>query len=289
MMRRLKALIPWWAKIGAKLVLSRLPMGYGFWRGLGLFRHGRMDSWRYAASVLDQHVKRAGFREDLSGCTVLEIGPGDSVATALVAYSRGARAILVDAGRFASEQIQGYRHMCEMLSEAGLAVPDLADTRHLDDVVDRSNARYFTSGLQGLGKIESGTVDFIFSQAVLEHVRHHEFADTMKECRRILKAGGVCSHRVDLRDHLGGGLNNLRFSKRLWESDFFASSGFYTNRIQYSEMLRMFADAGFRVEVGAVNRWDALPIGRARLAEEFRDVPDEELRVSGFDVVLRPA
>jgi predicted SAM-dependent methyltransferase len=289
LIRTLKACIPWWAKIGGKLVLSRLPLGYRFWQDLGLFRHGRMDSWRYAATVLEQHAARAGLQGRLKGARIVEIGPGDSVATALVAFSEGASAILVDAGRFASEQVAVYRRMCEQLSEAGRTAPDLGGANDLDEVINRSNAAYLTQGLQSLRRIETGSVDFIFSQAVLEHVRNDEFLETAKECRRILKPDGVCSHRIDLKDHLGGKLNNLRFSRRLWESDFFAKSGFYTNRIQYSEMLRMFAAAGFRVEVGAVNRWDVLPIDRARLAGEFRGIPDEELRVSGFDVLLRPA
>lgn len=94
-----------------------------------------------------------------------------------------------------------------------------------------------------------GSIDFIWSQAVLEHIRKSEFLDTMLELHRILRPNGVCSHVVDLKDHLGGALNNLRFSEKLWESNFMASSGFYTNRIRYSEMLDIFHQAGFSVEV----------------------------------------
>lgn len=32
----IKAKIPWWGKIVAKLVLSRLPVGYAFWQKLGV-------------------------------------------------------------------------------------------------------------------------------------------------------------------------------------------------------------------------------------------------------------
>jgi hypothetical protein len=92
---------------------------------------------------------------------------------------------------------------------------------------------------------------------------------------------------VDLRDHLGGALNNLRFSERIWESEFFARSGFYTNRICFAQMLSMFSAAGFTAEVGRVQRWPKLPTPRRSLAPQFREVSDEDLLVSSFDVRLR--
>ena len=129
----------------------------------------------------------------------------------------------------------------------------------------------------------------IFSQAVLEHIRREQFLDTMRECRRILKRDGVCSHRVDLKDHLGGGLNNLRFSPEIWESKLFVRSGFYTNRIRYREMLKLFSSAGFDVEIIEENRWNVLPIDRSQLAPLFQDISDDELLVSGFSAVLKPS
>src|SRR5688572_16045409 len=76
--------VPWWAKIAAKIVLSRLPLPYGFWQRIGLFRHGCMDNSGYARTVFDTHVERAGLAGKLRGKTVVELGPGDSVATAVV-------------------------------------------------------------------------------------------------------------------------------------------------------------------------------------------------------------
>ena len=111
----------------------------------------------------------------------------------------------------------------------------------------------------------------------------------MRELRRVLKPSGIASHRVDLQDHLNGALNNLRFSEGLWESGFFAGSGFYTNRIQYSEMLGLLEQAGFAVESLGCRRWERLPTPRARMDSRFRDLPEEELRVRGFDVLLRAA
>ncbi len=280
--------IPWWAKIAAKMVLARLPFGYGLWQRLGLFRHGRMDQSDYVRKVFEQHVERAGFSSGMAGRTVLELGPGDSVATALVAAAYGARAILIDAGDYAVGDVEFYRRFASALKEAGLQPPDLATAVSRDDVVALCGARYLAEGLTSLREVESDSVDLIFSQAVLEHVRRHEFAETMRECHRVLKDGGVASHRVDLKDHLGGSLNNLRFSEKWWESDLFVRSGFYTNRIRCAEMLEFFKASGFAVDVLAVDRWDTLPIKRQQLDQQFASLPDEDLRVKGFDVLLRP-
>jgi SAM-dependent methyltransferase len=275
--------------MGAKMVLSRLPIGYRFWQDVGFFRHGRMDSGRYAIQVFDKHVAHAGFAGRLAGRKVLELGPGDGVATAIIARTHGACAVLVDAGKFARTEAGPYRALCAELSGRGLSPPDLSAARTLDDVLAACDASYLTAGLESLRQIASGSVDLVFSQAVLEHVRRHEFLDSMRECQRILKPDGVCSHRVDLKDHLGGGLNNLRFSERVWESGFFARSGFYTNRIRYAEMIEIFERAGFDVEVTETNRWQMLPIRRSRLAPPFREMDVEQLCVAGFHALLRPA
>lgn len=285
----LKQRIPWWGKIGAKLVLSRLPARYALWQRLSLFRHGSMDEAGYALAVFDGHVARSGLSGRVAGKTILELGPGDSVATAIIARAYGARAILVDVGPFAKPQPGSYRALVETLRDRGLDPPETRDLETLDDVLAACDGRYLTNGLESLRKLASGSVDLVYSQAVLEHVRKREFLDVQREFHRVLKDDGVCSHQVDLTDHLGGGLNNLRFGERLWESEFFASSGFYTNRINFEAMTAAFRAADFEVEIPGVQRWQALPIPRHRLAPEFRDVANDVLCVSSFNAVLRRA
>jgi len=284
---KIKISVPWWAKIGAKIVLSRLPFGYSLWQKLGLFRHGKMDQVSYVQGVFDQHITRAGFSNQLKGKTVLELGPGDSIATAVIAACHGAIAVLIDSGDYAVRDVGLYQNFANRLKEQGLNVPDLSDAESREDVLAICGAKYLTNGLSSLQTIPDGSVDLIFSQAVLEHVRRHEFLETMKECRRVLKSNGAASHRVDLKDHLGGGLNNLRFRDSIWESNFFVRSGFYTNRIRFSEMITMFEEAGFCIKTVFSDRWDASPINRKSLSRDFSDVTDDDLLVRGFDVLMR--
>lgn len=47
----MRASVSWWLKAGCKVVLSRLPLGCGFWQRMNLLRHGKMDSTAYAIDV----------------------------------------------------------------------------------------------------------------------------------------------------------------------------------------------------------------------------------------------
>jgi SAM-dependent methyltransferase len=279
---------PWWVKLLAKLALSHLPVNYRVWQRLGVFRHGRMDHHVYLINVFNGHLKRAGYENGISGKTILELGPGDSVGTALVAASHGARAIMLDAGAYAVQDIEFYRGLAGELMRLGLSPPDLSQASSLEEVLRACNAIYLTQGLTSFSEVDTASVDLIFSHAVLEHVRRHEFAQTMRECLRVLVTSGAASHRVDLEDHLGGGLNNLRFSHRVWESPSFVNSGFYTNRLRCFEMIDAFRGAGFGIEFLACNRYPELPISRQALNVEFTNWSDEELMIRGFTVVLKP-
>jgi SAM-dependent methyltransferase len=279
--------IPWWGKIATKIMLSRLPLGYEFWKKFGLFELGAMEQPEYAYKVFKRLFDRA---KPNPGFVSLELGPGDSLFSALVAKAFGGSAsYLVDNGDYALKDIQLYKNMADYLVQEGLLAPDIQKLNSIEEVLACCHAHYLTSGLSSLRTIPDQSVDFIWSHAVLEHVRPGDFLDIQTELRRIIHPNGICSHQVDLKDHLSNALNNLRFSERIWESDFMARSGFYTNRIRYSKMLHLFQKAGFDVEVIEVNRWKELPTPRARLSQEFTQFSDEELCISDFSVLLKPA
>lgn len=284
--------IPWQAKIAIKLLLSRIPVNYRIWRKLGIFKHGTMTQPEYAFGVFKTHFERAfpnrtSFKANFAA---LEIGPGDSLFSALIARSFGfSRTYLIDSDAFASRELEHYRRMADFLLERGLPAAMSAEPATIEAMLSEVNAIYLTNGLQSLKSLPNSSVDFVWSQAVLEHIRLSEFLDTMKELRRILTAEGIASHRVDLMDHLAGALNNLRFSQGVWESEIMAGSGFYTNRIRYGTMLRLFEEAGFAPEVVQVTRWDEIPTPPHKIAPMFRNIPSEELRIKAFDVILRPA
>lgn len=286
----LRRFIPWWARIGAKLVLSSLPIPYSWWRKLSLFRHGDMNVPEPAIEKFRHHFDLANSVRPLSaGFTTLELGPGDSAFSVVIARAWGASgAIALDAGDFALRDVRAYQHAAEVLRCQGRTCPDLREARDFGDILSRLNARYLTRGTGSMAEIPDNSVDFIWSCVVLEHVHRHEFARLAREMRRVLKPGGVMAHSIDLRDHLGGGLNNLRFSEALWESNLFHRAGFYTNRLGYRDLLTLFEEVGFAWKLGRVDRWPAPPLPRKPMQPMFHGRSTDDLCIAGFQLILWP-
>ncbi len=251
-----KKAVPWWMKIAGKLVLSRLALSPQTWRRVGLFLPGAMQTPAYAIAVFQRHFRQADTLDN--GFRYLEFGPGNSIATAIVAWAHGAGGgYLVDTEPMAPCSMDTYRDLLLELAthEPSRNVTPLTEYPDLESILLATHTTYLHEGFGSLSKIRSEDVDFLFSHAVLEHVPLKSFSEICSELYRILKPGGVASHVVDFQDHLGGSLHNLRFSKHLLEAPWFAGrSGFYTNRLRYSDMLRHFDKAGFKVDTVETNR-----------------------------------
>lgn len=286
----MKRYLPWWFRIGAKLVLARLPVPYQWWRMLDVFRHGDMHDPSHACSVFEAHFKRAVAKKALpKQFTCLELGPGDSLLSGVVARAFGAsRVYMVDAGNYAARNIEPYHRLAALLRSRGMPVPEAENAARFDELLTGCNIVYLTEGVNSLRDIPSGSVDYIWSQVVLEHVPKMQFRELLCELRRVMSEGAVGSHSIDLRDHLGGALNNLRFTERVWESELFRRSGFYTNRIRFSEMVEMINRAGFDLDIVRMQYWESLPTPRAVMAEPFASLDEDELRIAEFEIVLTP-
>ena len=286
-----KKWIPWQAKIAAKIVLSRLPIPYRFWRAVSCFDLGPMEKPEYAYAVFREHYDRAAPPAPEDGFVCLELGPGNTLFTAVIARAFGAKkTYLVDEGAFAAEspaRISGNGGATFSRRRAGRA-----GSRPLPDAPGRLARDGCPVPHRGSSVTRSASrrvpCTSLFSHAVLEHVRREDFEPTLRELSRILHHDGVASHRVDFTDHLNGRLDSLRFSMRRWESRLFAASGFYTNRLRYSEILEACAKAGMIVETPKVERWPELPTAREKLATPFRDLPESDLKVFACDLLLRP-
>lgn len=281
--------IPWWGKLGLKLALSRAPIPYAVWKQLGVFRHGDMTEPKRAISAFRSTLERAEASRTLPRpFAMLELGPGDSVLSAGVAKAFGAeRSVLVDVGAFAERDTALFRALVQVLESIdGLNPLELPDTSDFDTMLSALGSRYLTEGLASLATVSDASIDLIWSSVVLEHIRGDEFDAIARECARVLAPGGVMSHAVDLRDHLGGGLNNLRFSPKRWESSAWRDAGFYTNRMSQAEIITSFERAGFELAYLESRRWTAPPLSRAKLHPIFRNRKDDELDIAEFDLVM---
>ena len=278
----------WWIKIILKIIFFRLPIKYKTWKKLGLFVHGQMNNPKYSYGVFQHHfLKVKKFLPD--NFTLCELGSGDSISTALIAPCFGSsKTYLIDNGNFATRDISEYKKLYDFLTKKGFNGLVFDTSFDFNDILLNNNSYYLTKGINDLKKLETNSIDYVFSQATLEHIAFHDFIATQEQIHRILKPSGIVSHNIDLRDHLVGGLNNLRFSERIWEFDLMAKSGFYTNRIRYSQMLNIFKKTGFNVDAVIIETWDKLPIPRSKLSHDFRNLSEKDLCISVFDVLLKP-
>jgi hypothetical protein len=269
------------------MAVGLVPIPYRVWRRTGLFRHGEMLDPDYAIGVVQTHTARGVLAP---GFVAVEVGPGDSVASGIVASSMGAsRTWLIDTGRFAEYRPDRYERLWTMLADdPSSTLGPWEEPRDLTELCTAARITYLTGGLKELALIPSASVDIAWSHAVLEHVRRSELPDLFAGLARIMRVTGVVSHRVDLADHLSGGLKNLTVPSSRWERPLVWRSGAYTNRLSLTEMIDLATTAGFETEVLGVDRWPASPIARRELADEFRNRSDDELCISGFDFVARP-
>jgi len=279
----------WAFTIAAKVALSQIRVPYGFWRRFGLFRHGAMDAPDYALKIFDMHLRRAFPAGNLAGKTILEIGPGDSLASAFIGKAYGAAGVvLVDVGAFATDDLEVYRSLIAKLSERHLVVSDLENLTSTSDALKRCGATYLVSGVDSFLEIESASIDYIWSHSVLEHIPKKDLRRLFSELRRILKPDGVMSHNIDFQDHLQHSLNSLRFSELVWESKIMRNAGFYTNRVRAHQMHGLIQSSGFVKLKEGFGYWEKLPIPEASIHADFRNLDREELLIRTSHILVRP-
>jgi len=279
--------IPWQLKLVIKLLLGNLPVSYSAWRSIGIFRHGQMDSSQYAKSVYDYHLSCSQLDTRSIPLRVLELGPGDSLMSAIFAAQCGGSCTLIDVGAYANTSVSLYTDLLKGCSPEVQNV--VSNASNFLDVLPVLEAEYLTEGLVSMRQVKDASKDFIFSQAVLEHFRADEVSIYVDEIRRVISASGVASHRVDFSDHLGGGSNSLRFSDKFWQSGALARTGIYTNRMSPAQMKSIFESNRFNVEIVDVTKRPA----SASLRREFlhRDCSgwtEEDLTITGYTLVARP-
>jgi SAM-dependent methyltransferase len=280
--------VPWWMKIAAKLVLSHCLPNYRHRRRLGLCVHSyAAGNGGHPGAIRDDiahHVRVTG----RSPRSLLELGPGDGLANALFAAAAGVTTIwMVDAGDFASSDMRSYGRIVQQIARDN---PEFAKSVNLSSraaMLTSIGARYLIAGTESLRYVPTSSVDLIVSYATIEHVRRHDLSRLFEEMNRLLVPGGIAHHWIDLMDHLGGRLNNLRISASIWEHELMAGGGFYTNRSRCTELVELARTAGFETAVPALSRWPELPTPRRAMSHQFRRFDDEELRIASFDLLLR--
>lgn len=227
----------------------------------------------------------------LTGKHILEYGPGDVPAMALLLIAHGARKVYC-ADRFSllalspvniavlRELLNGMASEERRLAGACFHIAGKPESGLNPDRIEYLVKR---SGLSGL----SEEVDIVLSRAVLEHV--DSLDATFVDMERALRKGGIAAHQVDLKSHglhRENPLDFLTWPEWLWRSMYGAKGAPNRWRIdRYREVLTRT-----RLSVRLLEpreRAEKADIDHVRpyLARSFRDLPDEDLAWLGFWLV----
>ena len=271
----------WAIKIILKIIFSRLNIPYSLWKKFNIFKHGQMESFEYSRKIFEGHFRDMSKVKKINNPVIMEIGPGDSLFSMI--YSRKyseEKFYFLDVDDFATRNFNLYFQLHKNLEKEKIFLKNLKEPfKDFGDLLYFYNAEYLTSGIESLKKIDDNSIDYIFSHSVLEHVRKYEINELIKEMYRVLKPYGIISHNINYKDHLDESLNNLRFSEKLWESNLFAKSGFYTNRIPAVEMHKLFRKNGFVLVREFFGKWNRLPIKRKLINSIFNKYTDKDLSI----------
>ena len=284
---------------------------------------GGTDSARYCYSVWLRHlVMMQKFNTGADGClgTVVELGPGDSLGTGLAALLSGAlQYIAVDVVQHANSQ-QNMRVFEELVALFANRAPipsnkEFTEVKpHIDDLrfpasmldggwmeknLNPKRLQAIVDCLGGAAKenplfqyvdpvaassvIAAGSVDILFSQAVLEHVE--DLQNFYRACQSWLRPGGLVSHQIDFRSH---------GSSREWNGHWVypdvvcrlirGNRPYLLNREPCSTHLRLLTENGFQIVVEERSQLSSR-LQRSQLATRLRKMPQQDLTTAGIYVV----
>lgn len=137
-----------------------------------------------------------------------------------------------------------------------------------------------------------GTIDFVFSNGVLEHLSPAALAETMAAFRLLLRPDGVMCHHIGLADQFASfdrsitPYNFLQYSPKVWR--WLNNPIIPQNRLRHSDYVSILESSGFDVV-----RQETVP-GRVQdlrsvvLAPEFQSYSEPDLLVLTSWLVSRP-
>lgn len=276
---------------------------------------GGSDSSRYCYSVWLRHLRTLdsyGFK--VKGARVGELGPGDSIGIGLASLLSGAaRYVGLDLVPFSANADLGkiYDELVELYSrrepvpnddEFPAVAPKLDSYEHPAHLVDHTNlperARTIRDALKaGLNATEivryrapwmsqndvaMGTLDLIFSQAVLEHV--DSLRDTYRAMFEWLRPQGYGSHVIGFGAHQLSPIWNGHWAYSDWQWKIVRGRReFLLNREPLSTHLACAQSAGFEI-VSVTRHYDDTGLAPRSLAYPL---DSEDARTHGAILILR--
>lgn len=242
------------------------------------------------AREIAKFVREAGI--PLEGAHFLEVGPGTHFGAQLILASMGLRVTLAD--RF----LAGWQSQYHPVLYRELRRRWDGPTGALDAVIEADG--YPSEALtlleepaEGLASVGTGTVDFTYSNAVLEHV--YDMDRVAAEMARVMRPGAAGAHQIDMRYHADfeRPLEHLIMSEDEYAREVAVHGYERGNRLRVSEFTALFKRHGLEVSRFVANveptpAYFADALKRLRAADsKYRDWAEEDLRPVGGRFFIR--
>lgn len=256
-------------------------------------------------ATLMSYLHRAEVPVD--GLDILEIGSGWHPALPLCFSLAGARSCRTyDIVRLMDPQLT-FRmlsrleaHLPRIAQAAGInqqrvhwAWAELKSASTLEDLLKRARVEYRAPGDARSTGLPDASIDLVYSNSVLEHVRPDILPGLMREAMRILRPGGVVAHCVACNDHYAhfdraiSFVNFLKYNSAEWSR--WNNDLNYQNRLRKSDFLRVATDAGLHVvQVNTtVRKGVREALANMKIAPEFAAYSAEDLETTSVDFIAR--
>lgn len=263
-------------QIAVNTALVVPPLKDAYWRrqrNAGGYDGARNEPERLRTQFERHAAEHRALIGEITG-DVLELGPGGSIGVALQFLGAGARSVTcIDVEPLLSGTAEEY----DALVPGGSALKERITYRCPDSVTTTD--------------LPSGSFDFVYSGACLEHI--DDPAAAVRTIARVLKPGGATSHQIDMRDHtdFDRPLDFLRYSDRAWKMA--TSRRIYTNRWRMSDWISAFRREGLVVDEERTTAnilAEVSDTDRVWMHERFASRPLDDLSAVGLWIVAtKPA
>lgn len=253
---------------------------------------------------------------------VAELGPGDSIGIGLAALLSGVeKYYALDVVRYSDLQtnLEVFDELVLLFKNREAVPADdefpsmnpklrsyafphaLLSDEALNSALDPERVEEIRSSVEQVGKqhsrilyhapwadpavIQPHSVDMIYSQAVLEHVK--DLSEVYSAMRRWLKPNSVMTHQIDYRCHGKADTWNghWTYSDPIWKL-IVGRRPYLLNRMPHSEHMRLLQEHGFDILAEKTVR-SASELQKRQLATRFRTLSEQDLTTSGAFIACR--
>ena len=177
-----------------------------------------------------------------------------------------------------------------LLSKRLLKLIDAANTK---EIFRHANIIYIAPGDATNTGLPDGSIDLVYSNAVLEHVPESVLHGLTIETKRILRENGIAYHVIGLHDHYISfdknisKVNFLKYPEWFW-SLFVKNQISYTNRLRERQFVEIFKSYGAKVRIAntKIDQHDLEILKTMKINKRFSGMTDRELAVHHSEIIL---